>query len=169
MISLFKKMREEIAKRLHSEEPGLYIALAFPILFSFLLTFVISRLISYLITYGYIPEIFLEVDGVHVHHFTYGFFILAAAGYLALVFDGPTARYLISLLFGMGLGLSMDEFGMWLKLKDDDPVRWSYDGFTIVILTFGVLIFARPGIRLLKKLGLIKKILGRMDKDRTLD
>src|SRR3989344_440276 len=82
----------------------------------------------------------------------FAFFVLAASGYLALVFNGPRPKYLISLLFGLGLGLAFDEFGMWLKLRDDEITRWSYDGFNIVIGFFFLLLSARGGIRLLLRL-----------------
>lgn len=98
-------------------------------------------------------EIYLEPSpGVHIHHFTYGVFVMAAAGYLALIFNGPKAKYLIALLLGMGIGLAFDEFGMWLKLRDDEITRWSYDGFNIVIGFFFLLLSARGGIKLFKRL-----------------
>lgn len=140
-------MSSAINRRVQNGEPGLYIYLAFPILVSFLITFASSRVISYVI-----PQIYLEPSsGLHIHHFTYGFFVLAAAGYLALVFSGPRAKFYIASLFGIGLGLAFDEFAMWLKLSDEDPARWSYDGFTIVILVFLTIIFIKPGIRAMKK------------------
>jgi len=153
MRSLFRKMRQGIHHKVVAQEPGLYITLIFPIAVSFLITFAGSRIIGYLITYGYVPEIYLQPSqGVHIHHYTYGFFILAAAGYLALVFSGPRAKYGIALLLGFGLGLAFDEFGMWLKLRDDEITRWSYDGFNMVIGVFFLLLSARGGVRLLKRL-----------------
>ncbi|HLD00104.1 MAG TPA: hypothetical protein VJC11_04030 [Patescibacteria group bacterium] len=143
MVSLFKKMKDVVATKVQEHRGGLYIAILFPISFSFLLTFAGSRLFSH-----YFPQFYVEwVPGLHVHHFTYGFFILAAAGYLALVHNGPRASYWIALLFGMGLGFSMDEFGMWLRFRDDDIARWSYDGLIVVILITLTILFAKPGIR----------------------
>ncbi|GEM_PF-6392925 len=150
---MLARMKKLIRRKLTRGEPGLYIALLFPILFAFVLTFAGSRLISYLITYGYLPPIYWEPEpGVHIHHFAYGIFVLAIAGYLALVFNSPRAKYLIALLFGFGLGLAFDEFLMWFKLRDDAPTRWSYDGFTLVIGTSLTILVARPGLRLLRKL-----------------
>lgn len=153
MISFFQKFYNLINHKITQNDPGLYLTIALPVLFAFLLTFIISRLISYLITYGYLPELYLRpAPGLHIHHFAYGIFILAIAGYLALSLNSPKATFLIALLYGLGLGLSFDEMGMWLKLRDDDPVRWSYDGFIIVILTFLLVIFAKPGLVFLKNL-----------------
>lgn len=146
LFTIFGKMRRGIEAKVAQKEPGLYVVVLFPIVVSFLLTFAANRLIGYLITYGYIRNYYLEPSpGLHVHHFTYGFFILAIAGYLALIYNGPRAKYLIALLLGLGLGLAMDEFGMWLKLRDDEIARWNYDGFTLVIGLF-VFLFTIKGM-----------------------
>lgn len=147
-FGLFQKMRSVIDRKMNQREPGLYTAVLFPMMFAFILTFIGSRVISLLA-----PEFYLlEADGRRVHHFTYGIFILAASGYLALVFNSTKATFLIALLHGFGLGLSFDELGMWLKLRDDDIARWSYDGFNIII-GFSLLIVAfKPGIKRLKEL-----------------
>ncbi|MBU1148473.1 hypothetical protein KKI23_00100, partial [Patescibacteria group bacterium] len=71
---------------------------------------------------------YINLSVGHVHHFAYGIFVLAISGYLALIFDGPRAKYLISLLHGFALGLTFDEYWFWIRLSDDDPARWSYDG-----------------------------------------
>ena len=149
MISIFKKMRQSIEERVamqNTKKSGLYVAILFPITFSFLLTFGVARAISH-----FFPQFYIEWSpGLHVHHYTYGFFILAVAGYLARVHHGPRANYWISWLFGMGLGLAMDELGMWLRLQDDDITRWSYDGLTFGILTIVLIIVTKPGIRFFK-------------------
>lgn len=153
-FSIFKKMKESIDHKVEADEPGLYVALAFPILFAFILTFIGSRIIGYLITYKYIPGLYLEPSpGLHVHHFTYGVFILFLAGYLALMIKESTrGKFYVALLHGFGLGLAMDEFGMWLKLRDDDITRWGYDGFNITVGLFLFILTVKPGFRLLKKL-----------------
>ena len=148
LLLIFKKMREGIYKKVVNKEPGLYISLVFPIAFAFLITFTASRVFSH-----FFPQLYIEWSpGLRVHHFAYGFFVLAASGYFALVFNGPRSKYLISLLFGFGLGLAFDEFGMWLKLRDDEITRWSYDGFNIIIGFFFLLLSARGGIKLLLRL-----------------
>lgn len=149
MIPLFKKMRQSIENRIGSEpaiKSGLYVAVLFPITFSFLLTFAGTRIFSH-----FLPQLYIEWSpGLHVHHFTYGFFILAAAGYLALIHHGPRANYWVAMLFGVGLGLAMDELGMWLRFRDDDITRWSYDGLTVVVLSVVLIIVIKPGIKFFK-------------------
>lgn len=141
-------MRENIREKVIHHEPGLYTAIIFPITISLVITFAAARTLNHLA-----PNLFLELSsGLHIHHFTYGFFILALAGYLALVFNGPRAKYLIAHLYGTGLGLAFDEFGMWLRLRDDDPARWSYDGFILVIGVLFFILSAKPGLKLLRYL-----------------
>lgn len=138
-----------IREKLEHSEAGLYFYLVFPIAFAFLLTFVGARILNTLYPDLYIP---FGSSGFRVHHFAYGFFVLAASGYLALVHNGPRAKFLISLLHGFGLGLAFDEFGIWLKLDAGDPARWSYDGFLIVMGFFFLILSAKRGVKMLKVL-----------------
>ena len=139
-------MRSAIRERIVHHEPGLYLYIIFPIATVFLLTFITTRIINHILPDLYIPWPLQA----HVHHYAYGFFILAISGYLALVFSTPRAKYWISMLHGIGLGLAFDEYAIWLKLKDDDPVRYSYDGFLIVVGAFLITISAKYGIGFVK-------------------
>jgi len=107
------------------------------IVFSFLTTFVIARIVVYLVLGHWMPNFFLTVKGVHIHHFAYGVVILAIVGlYLILKRPLPDSRAFkwSTLLYGIGLGLTFDEFGMWLHLKDDYWIRQSYDAVIIIAL-----------------------------------
>lgn len=142
-----------IAEKVKDDQSGLYIYLLFPIAFAFLLTFGGARLISY-----YHPGFFVELYNHHIHHYAWGIIILTVAGYLALVFDdAPRAKYLISLLYGFGAGLAFDEFGIWLKLSDRDPDRWSYDGLLLVVALIFIVVSAKPGVRMLRILWPLKR------------
>ena len=144
-FTILSKMKRAISERVIYKEPGLYLYILFPISFAFLLTFLGARIFSH-----YRPDIYLAWFGIHVHHFAYGFFVLAVAGYLALVFSGPRGKYLIALLHGFGLGLAFDEFGIWLHLSDEDPARWSYDGFLIIAGLITIILTAKPGIKMIR-------------------
>jgi hypothetical protein len=87
---------------------------------------------------------------LHIHHYVYGIFILTAAGYLALVFKGDRATLWIALLYGLGVGLTFDEFGMWLNPPFQRGVRWSTNGLTIVIVAL-VMAALAPMIRRSRK------------------
>jgi hypothetical protein len=164
VLGIFDKMRESVHRKIETGDPSLYVSMAFPILVAFIITFVGSRIVGYLITYGIIPEIYWQPSqGLHVHHFTYGVFILFIAGYLGLVIKDARAKFWTAMLLGLGLGLAMDEFGMWLRLDDAAIVRWSYDGFNITIGLFLFILTAKPGFKMLKRLwpgSLINKSIG---------
>jgi len=96
-------------------------------LVGFLPAFIVARLLVY-----HFPNLFLEINGVHVHHLTYGIFLLSIAGILALNIKSWRLKIFSALVYGVGLALSFDEFGMWLHLEDNYWVRQSYDALIIV-------------------------------------
>mgnify|MGYP000079457479 CR=1 FL=1 len=112
-------------------------AVTFIVLLFFVLSFIASRMTVYLSELGIIPEALLinsNVRGVHVHHFAYGFVFLTIAGFMALHFHGKKTIHRIAAFYGIGLGISYDEFGMWLKLQDNYWVRQSYDAIAIIFV-----------------------------------
>ncbi len=139
------RLQAIINEKIQKHERGLYVVLLLPIAFACLVTFAIARLVSVFWPWLYVQW----APGLHVHHFAYGFFILAISGFLALVFSGPRAKFLISLLYGVGLGLAFDEFAMWIHLSDDDVARWQYDGIVIVVSIIFILASLSPGIAFL--------------------
>ncbi len=56
------------------------------------------------------------VRGYHVHHFFFGFLFLTLAGWFSLF--GSYSRARIAVLYGVGLGIFVDEFGMLLTEGD---------------------------------------------------
>lgn len=113
--------------------------ITFTILFFFLLTFILSRTYVYLALKGVVPESLTQnVRGVHVHHFAWGILINTIVGYISLLLPRNQFeewKIKLSAMFGVGLGLTFDEFGMWLYLQDEYWVRQSYDA-VIIITTF---------------------------------
>ena len=103
--------------------------IVFWILATFLPTFLVARTVVYL---G-IP-VFIHVRGVHIHHLAFGIIVLAVAGYFALTVQTPKRRDWIAALYGIGLALAFDEFGMWVLLRDDYWIRWSYDAILIIVV-----------------------------------
>ncbi len=113
-------------------------------LFSFIVTFILSRVFVFLIMSKAMPNLYFFMGGTHVHHLNYGIFLLAAvAGYS--VFRRPTGRAaeVTALLYGMAMGLTFDEFGMWLHLGGSYWQRASVDAVIVVSALFGLLAFAR--------------------------
>jgi hypothetical protein len=65
-------------------------------------------------------------SGVHVHHLVFGIVTLMAAGTLGFVADGRTPfTEICAFLFGVGVGLTIDEFALWVHLED---VYWEREG-----------------------------------------
>lgn len=117
------------------------------VLAAFVFTFVTSRILVILIMSKKIPDLFLHVGRTHVHHLNYGIFLLSGVGYL-LIFARPTGPLLswTALIYGIGLGLTFDEFGMWIHLGGSYWQRASFDAVVVVGSVLGLIAFA-PDIK----------------------
>jgi hypothetical protein len=96
-------------------------------------TFVCARLLVLLIMDRAIPDLYLHLGGTHVHHLNYGIFLLSVVG-ATLLFARPSGKWLdlVAALYGIGLALTFDEFGMWLHLGGSYWQRASFDAVTVV-------------------------------------
>jgi hypothetical protein len=113
------------------------------VLAAFVFTFVISRILVLLIMAGRLPpQLFFHVEGTHVHHLNYGIFLLSGVG-AYLIFVRPTGRPLeiVSVIYGIGLGLTFDEFGMWLHLGGPYWQRASYDAVVTIASLLALIAF----------------------------
>jgi hypothetical protein len=112
-------------------------------LFAFLLTFVASRTTVFLIMSGRVPNMYFLLRGTHVHHLNYGIFLLAAVGAFLLVRRpaGREAR-VAALAYGVAMGLTFDEFGMWLHLGGSYWQRASVDAVLVVAALLGLAAYA---------------------------
>ncbi len=108
----------------------------FWILAAFVPTFIIARFIVH-----FFPALFLEIRGVHVHHLTYGIIILSVVGLLLLNFKKESTHAPLAFLYGIGLALAFDEFGMWLHLQDDYWIRQSYDAIIIITAALTITVY----------------------------
>jgi hypothetical protein len=104
----------------------------FAVILAFALTVVIARTVSL-----YSPRFHVDlVPGYRTHHYVYGIFLLSISGYLALLFKSPRATPWISLLYGLGLGLTFDEFGFWVTVNAGRGVRWNTNGLLLIAILF---------------------------------
>jgi hypothetical protein len=101
------------------------------ILLVFLVTFVCSRVVVFLIMARKLPDLFLYVGGTHVHHLNYGLLLLVAVGAWLLLRPPQNFRW-PAILYGVGLALTFDEFGMWLHLGGSYWQRASWDAVVVV-------------------------------------
>jgi hypothetical protein len=104
------------------------------VLGTFVFTFVIARILVIFIMAGKLPpQLFFHVNGTHVHHLNYGIFLLSFTGGV-LLFMRPAGKFLsfIAVIYGIGLALTFDEFGMWLHLGGPYWQRVSYDAVVTI-------------------------------------
>lgn len=111
---------------------------------SFLFTFIAARLLVILIMTRRLPDLFLHLGETHVHHLNYGIFLLSVAGGLLVFVRAPSdrLRQFCALLYGVGMALTFDEFGMWLHLGGSYWQRASFDAVIVLLSLFGVIAFA---------------------------
>jgi hypothetical protein len=68
----------------------------------------------------------VEAGGVHIHHLVWGIGLLLIGGFAAFVSDLYAPWWqATAIVFGIGAGLTLDEFALWLRLED---VYWSEQG-----------------------------------------
>jgi hypothetical protein len=113
-------------------------------LFGFIVTFVLSRVFVFLIMAGIMHNLYFFMGNTHVHHLNYGIFLLSSVcGYS--VFRRPVGRpaEITALIYGVAMGLTFDEFGMWLHLGGSYWQRASVDAVIVVSAAFAFVGFAR--------------------------
>jgi hypothetical protein len=117
------------------------------VLVAFLGTFIAVRTFVFLIMSRRIPDLFVHVGGTHMHHLNSGIFLLSAVGAI-LLFRRPEGHRLtiLAALYGVGMALTFDEFGMWVHLGGSYWQRASWDAVTVLTAGFALLAFA-PSLR----------------------
>src|SRR3954462_2198253 len=64
--------------------------------------------------------------GLHIHHLVFGIVLMMLAGFLNFVTEPPSPWFeILAGVFGVGMGLTLDEFALWLYLDD---VYWAEEG-----------------------------------------
>jgi hypothetical protein len=114
---------------------------------SFLITFLGVRLLVSLVIHQHGPFEWVMVRGRHIHHLVWGILILLLVGYGWLLDLGrshsPTSIFLsrlMSVSYGVGAALTLDEFALWLNLEPD--AYWSSAGRLSIdaVILFGALL-----------------------------
>lgn len=68
----------------------------------------------------------VESGGVHIHHLVWGVCLMMLSGFLSFAAPlTPPWWHLVAVTFGVGAGLTMDEFALWVRLED---VYWAQEG-----------------------------------------
>jgi hypothetical protein len=100
----------------------------FLILASFLLSWGFIRTSAHMIRaqVSWWPGNVETKGGTHIHHMFWGILLLLSMGYIGLSFDlGTPWIEVVAIGFGIGMGLTLDEFALWLNLED---VYWAPKG-----------------------------------------
>jgi hypothetical protein len=101
---------------------------AFLVLTAFLVTFLFIRTSARLIRN---PKVTwwpgnIESGDLHIHHLVWGICLVLIAGFLGFAADLQSPWWHVAAIaFGIGAGLTIDEFALWLYLRD---VYWSQQG-----------------------------------------
>lgn len=86
-----------------------------------------------------IPDLYLSLGGTHVHHLNYGIFLLTGVGaYLLLGHPGARRLWWSAVVYGIGLALTFDEFGLWSHLGGSYWQRASFDAVVVIAGVLGL-------------------------------
>jgi hypothetical protein len=138
----------ELAYQTHIEATGK--EYHFLILLAFLLSWGFIRTSAHMIRaqVSWWPGNVQTKGGTHIHHLVWGILLLLSMGYIGLSFD-PASPWieLVAIAFGIGMGLTLDEFALWLNLQD---VYWTEKGrqsIDAVVVTTCLLVIALLGLQ----------------------
>jgi hypothetical protein len=120
----------------------------FLVLVGFILSFAFIRMSTRLMRSPRVPwwpGSVVSDSGVHLHHLVFGIVTMMAAGAIGFTVlgDSPYAE-ICAFAFGVGAGLTIDEFALWVYLED---VYWAKEGRVSIDAT--VLAAAAMGLVLL--------------------
>ena len=120
-------------------------------LVAFLITFVVLRILTAVIHFEVFPHgpfrNLVTRSGLHIHHLFWGILLLMLTGFVALATRAPVWHLRVAIIFGIALGLTLDEFALWLRLAD---VYWSPEGIeslkaaAVVAALLGLYAFGQP-------------------------
>jgi hypothetical protein len=134
----------------------------------FTTAFATARGITHAIKAGVGPFHNISEGGTHIHHSTFGIFGLLGIGYLWTYRWGigpdPGGRWPSRITaggYGVAAALTLDEFALWLDLKDDYWDKQGRKSIDAVAVFAGLLTMGVAGRGALKELGLLPKWIGR--------
>jgi hypothetical protein len=86
---------------------------------TFIATFIFLRLLTFGIRYHLLPvKNVVTSSGLHIHHFVWGIVVLLIVGFLGITLWSERLHPWLGASFGIGAALVLDEYALWLNLKD---------------------------------------------------
>jgi hypothetical protein len=138
------RVRREPAKKIYREHFGSNVPRERMLFASagFYVAFAAIRVITHAIRAGRGPFHDISANGMHIHHLVWGILLLLLVGYCWLWQVGLRRQFwsrLLAILYGIGAALTLDEFALWLNLRD---VYWDREGRESIdaILLFSALL-----------------------------
>jgi lysyl-tRNA synthetase class 2 len=117
----------------------------------FLVSFVLIRISTRLMRSPKVPwwPGSIETGGLHIHHLVFGIVMMLLFGFLAIAVPlGGAGLDVVAAGFGVGAGLTLDEYALWLHLEDvywAEEGRSSVDAVIVAAVVAGlILLGARP-------------------------
>ena len=133
---------------------------------AFFLTFGCVRALTWSIHNHIGPFGDIYMGGRHIHHLVWGILLLLLVGYGWMIDAGGNEtparvamRRILCLLYGAAAALTLDEFALWLNLRD---VYWAKEGrssLDAAVLFAGFLIIGAAGAPLWR--GLVREFRGK--------
>ena len=118
---------------------------------AFLLSFILIRISTRLMRSPKVPwwPGSIKTGGLHVHHLVFGIVMMLLFGFLAIALPlHGVGLDVVAAGFGIGAGLTLDEYALWLHLED---VYWAEEGRSSVdavivaaVVAALILLGARP-------------------------
>ncbi len=132
----------------------------------FTAAFATARGITHSIRAGVGPFKNITPGGKHIHHSTFGILGLLATGYVwayqFAIGTSPHAHRWSSRVsagtYGIAAALTLDEFALWLDLKDDYWDKQGRKSIDAVVLFGGALTIGVAGKSALQELGLLPRL-----------
>ncbi len=112
----------------------------FNLLVSFVITFGLARGITYLLRSRRAVGPFrdLTLGRRHIHHFVPGIVLAFLSGAIAITTQNDQIEPKLAVVFGAGMGLTLDESALLLELDD---VYWTREGLISVQISMAVVAF----------------------------
>jgi len=131
-VLVFFLHRTRLGSLLHKHIPDRPQRRLFVASLGFFFTFGAVRMLTFAIHNNIGPFHDVQMGGRHIHHLVWGILLLLLVGYGWLMEVGTgtgsssiLVSRIMSVLYGAGAALTLDEFALWLNLRD---VYWAQEG-----------------------------------------